>query len=402
MLNKYIYAKHIIQFAKFRKLDYPRAMDYEFKSPGQLITHLVEQRGWSKRILATVLDMSETVVNKMTTDVRPISANDALLLEEVFNVPASTFLELQTNYDLAKARIKTTPDQTRSARAQLFSALPVSAMIKRGWLNIEDIKNYKTVESELSRFFGVESASEIPVLPHAAKKTEVTRNTTAEQLAWLYRVRQIALEMIVPPASKTSIENAIDSLKPLRISEAAVRKVPEILSKAGIRFLIVESLPSAKIDGVCFWLAENAPVIALSLRFDRIDNFWFVLRHELEHARCGHGKGVISIDTELEKEGSNTTGILEEELVANEAAADFCAPTQKIESFIARKSPFFSERDLLGFAKIHQIHPGLVAGQLQRRTSRYELFRKHLVNISSHVVPSSVVDGWGTVAPTGV
>ena len=378
-------------------------MTNEFKSPGQLITHLVEQRGWSKRILATVLGLSETVVNKMTTDVRPVSASDALLLEEVFNLPASRFLELQSSYDLAKARIKAAPDRSRSERAQLFSALPVSAMIKRGWLDIEDIKNYKEVENELSKFFGVESASQIPIFHHAAKKTEVAGDTTSDQLAWLYRVRQIALEMIAPPASKTSIEKAIEALRPLRISEAAIRKVPEILSKAGIRFLIVESLPSAKIDGVCFWLAENAPVIALTLRFDRIDNFWFVLRHELEHARCGHGKqGTVNIDTELEKVEIGTANILEEEKQANYAASDFCVPSKKMESFIARKSPFFSERDLLGFAKIHQIHPGLVAGQLQKRTNRYELFRKYLVNVSSHVVPSSVVDGWGTVAPTEV
>jgi len=279
-------------------------MENEFKSPGQLITHLVEQRGWSKRVLATVLDMSETVVNKMTTDVRPISATDAILLEDVFGIPASTFLDLQSRYDLAKARIKSAPDPKRSERVHLFNALPIASMIKRGWIDVQDIKDYNAIEAELSKFFQVESPSEIPVLPHAAKKTNVASDTTAEQLAWLYRANQIALEMIVPPASKSSIENAIESLIPLRISEASIRKVPEILAKAGIRFVIVESLPSAKIDGVCFWLADNAPVIALTLRFNRIDNFWFVLRHELEHALRGHGKSFVKIDVELEKGNS--------------------------------------------------------------------------------------------------
>lgn len=377
-------------------------MSQEFKTPGQLITYLVEQKGWSKRVLATVLGMSETVVNKMTTDVRPISAGDAILLEEIFNISATTFLELQSSYDLAKARIKASPDQGRSDRAQLFSELPVTAMIKRGWININDLKDHALIESELSKFFGVQSASDIPILSHAAKKTEVTSGTTAEQLAWLYRTRKIALEMVIPPATKKSIGNAIESLKPMRISDTAIRKVPEILAKAGIRFLIVESLPSAKIDGVCFWLADNAPVIAMTLRFDRIDNFWFVLRHELEHALCGHGKDTINIDTELEKNSTDVTDIIQEEKIANDAAADYCSPHNKIKSFIARKSPFFSERDLLGFARIHQIHPGLVAGQIQRRTGRYDLFRKHLVKVSPNIISTSIVDGWGTVAPTEV
>ena len=377
-------------------------MKNEFKSPGQLITHLVEQRGWSKRALSTVLDMSETVVNKMTTDTRPISATDALLLEDVFNVPASTFLELQTQYDLAKARIKSAPDPKRAERVLLFNALPIASMIKRGWIDVQDIKDYKTIETELAKFFQVESTSEIPVLPHAAKKTNVAGNTTPEQLAWLYRVKQIALEMIVPPASKSSIEKAIESLIPLRISEASIRKVPEILAKSGIRFVIVESLPSAKIDGVCFWLADNAPVIALTLRFNRIDNFWFVLRHELEHALLGHGKNTIQIDAEIEKGDLPNQDIDEEENLANEAAENFCVPSKKIESFIARKSPLFSERDLLGFAKINQIHPGLVVGQLQRRTGRYDLFRKHLVSVNLYITPAAIVDGWGTVASLGV
>ena len=374
-------------------------MESDFKSPGQLISHLVNEKGWSKRVLATVLGMSETIVNKMTTDVRPISASEALLLEEVFDVPADNFLDLQTKYNLAKAKIKSTPDAGRAARAELFTKLPISAMVNRGWLKIPDVKDFVTVESELQQFFGVRSSKDIPVFPHAAKKTEVATGTSSAQLAWLYRVRKIALEMIVPPATKSSIENAIKLITPLRVSEASTRKVPEILQKCGIRFLIVEGLPSAKIDGVCFWLSDSAPVIALAMRFDRIDNFWFVLRHELEHARCGHGKTIITIDSDMES-GSENGEILEEERVANEAAADFCAPAKKMDSFIARKSPLFSERDLLGFSKIHKTHPGLATGQIHARTERYELFRKHLVKVSPYVIPASIVDGWGSVAST--
>ena len=58
-----------------------------------------------------------------------------------------------------------------------------------------------------------------------------------------------------------------------------VRKLghaPRILAEAGIRFTIVESLSTAKIDGACLWLDDQAPVIATSFRYDRIDNFWFV------------------------------------------------------------------------------------------------------------------------------
>jgi HTH-type transcriptional regulator/antitoxin HigA len=175
------------------------------------------------------------------------------------------------------------------------------------------------------------------------------------------------------------------------------------LAEAGVRFLLVEALAGSEIDGVCFWLDESSPVIALSLRFDRIDNFWFVLRHELEHVLQLHGRIAISVDSEMEgARGGVGPEIPEEERIANRAAADFCVSQEALEGFIARKAPFFAERDIIGFAAIAQIHPGLVAGQLQRRIDRYDRFRKHLVKIRRIIAPGAMVDGWGDVAPVGL
>jgi HTH-type transcriptional regulator/antitoxin HigA len=59
----------------------------------------------------------------------------------------------------------------------------------------------------------------------------------------------------------------------------------------------------------------------------------------------------------------------------------------------------FAERDIRGFAATLQVHPGIIAGQLQHETGRYDLFRNHLVKIRSVVTPNAYVDGWGDVAP---
>jgi HTH-type transcriptional regulator/antitoxin HigA len=179
--------------------------------------------------------------------------------------------------------------------------------------------------------------------------------------------------------------------------------VPRILTESGIRFVIVESLTNAKIDGACLWLDDASPVIGMSMRFDRVDNFWFVLSHELAHVLEGHGKAAVMLDTELEGDRAGTgLEIPEEERVANRAASEFCVPQDKLDRFIARKAPFFAERDLIGFARTAGVHPGLVAGQLQRHVGRYDLFRKHLVKIRDKVTPGAMVDGWGDVAPVGL
>jgi HTH-type transcriptional regulator / antitoxin HigA len=373
------------------------------RTPGQLIEQLLAGKGWTKRVLAIVLGINETAVNKVVADKQAVTAELALALGDVFDESPERFLDLQKRYDLAKAQIAARPDPGRRTRARLFGDLPVSDMIKRGWLDAEDVRDVAKVEAALTKFFGVASTDEIEILPHAAKKTDVTTDVTPAQLAWIYRVKEITQEMI---AARYMPGGAIEALRRLRLLLSApeeARKVPRILTESGIRYVIVESLPSAKIDGVSFWLSDTQPVIGMSLRFDRIDNFWFVLRHEIEHILRRHGRGAAVLDTELEGEKAGAgPSVPDEERIANLAAADFCVPAKDMDRFIERKTPFFAERDILGFARTLKVHPGLVAGQLQNRTGRYDRFRPHLAKIRSIIIPNAISDGWGNVAPVGI
>jgi HTH-type transcriptional regulator/antitoxin HigA len=132
--------------------------------------------GWSQRLLAIVLGMDETGVNRIVANKRPIDAPLALTLEEVFRVPAERFLDLQKSYDLALARIEVKPDPERATRARLYGDLPVSEMIKRGWIKAKDVRD-PLVRSELMRFFQANRIEDIEILPHAAKKTSVKWST---------------------------------------------------------------------------------------------------------------------------------------------------------------------------------------------------------------------------------
>ncbi|MDX1952547.1 MAG: helix-turn-helix domain-containing protein [Verrucomicrobiota bacterium] len=379
-------------------------MPTEFKTPGQLIQALLDERGWSKRVLAVVLGASETGINKIINGKQPLTADMALSLKDVFGIPAERFLELQKHLELEQAKLFAMEDSGLAVRAKLFGAIPVDEIIKRGWMpGVADIRDFQRVETGLMKFFKASSLDQIEVFPHSAKKTNVSEPATPIQIAWLYRVKEIASEMLVPRYSPSAVMAAIPKLRELLVSHAAIRKVPRILQDCGVRYVIVEKLPGAKIDGVCFWLDDQSPVIGMSIQYDRIDNFWFVLRHELEHVIQGHGKNAMMIDADLHGEGAGTgESIAEEEKVANAAASDFCTPKKSIESFIARKAPLFKERDLIGFANTLAIHPGVVVGQLQRKTGHYELFRSHLVKVRSIIATEAMIDGWGTVAPVGL
>lgn len=368
-----------------------------YRTPGQLIEALLTKRGWNNRVLAAVLEVEETGISKLISSKKAVTPEVAISLEEVFGVPAERFLELQRNLDLAKARIVTIPNPARAERAQVFTELPIAELIKRRWIRVDNIRDLDAVDKALCDFFEGQSPSQIASTPHAAKKTSAGEQASSAQLAWLYRVRQIAKELLVPKYQEAAAHAAIPKLQALLSAPEEARHVPRILQECGIRFVVVEALKSSKIDGVCLWLDDRSPVIGMTMRFDRMDNFWFVLRHEMEHVLRSHGKVEPSLDVDLNEEVVD-----EEEKLANAAASEFCAPRARIDSFIKRKAPIFPERDFLGLAKVLGVHPALVAGQIQFKTGRYDLFRSHLTKIRDRVLPCAVVDGWGDVAPVGL
>lgn len=358
--------------------------------PGEYIKEELEARGLNQRDLAFVLDCPEQSLTLILNGKRGVSVEMAKQLGAALNVSPELFVNLQRAYDLAHAQ---NPNPGIAARAHMQSRYPLREMISRNWLKDGGAAE---LEQQLAALFGVASANEVPYLRHAAKKTNY-EEIPPEQLAWLFRVKQIAHAMPVPKYSPEALLEAVDEMKKLLESPDGARHVPRLLAEAGVRFIIVEALPKSKIDGVAFWLNADSPVIGLSSRFDRIDNFWFVLRHEIEHVLQKHGQAQEMIDSDLAMgTGENIT---EEERVATAAALDFCVPTARLEMFIARKQPFFYEKDVLAFSQTYKVHPGLVVGRIQHSTRKYGFLRKYQVKIRQHVLPGAMSDGWGHAAP---
>jgi HTH-type transcriptional regulator / antitoxin HigA len=355
------------------------------RHPGHYIKEEMEERGWSQRDLAFILGVSEQAINPILNGKRGVSPEMAKALGEAFDVPAEFFANLQQAYDLALAR---TPDASVAVRRDMQTAFPIREMIKRGWLEQSDAT---MLQIQLTRFF------DVPSFEHAAKRTP--GDISPAQTAWLYRVRQIAKSITVPAYSEKALRSAIEKEFPSFLyAPDEIRNVPRILADCGIKLVFVEKLPNAKIDGVCFWL-DGVPVIGMSLQHDRIDNFWFVLRHECEHVLNQHGKEQEMIDIDLE---SSAVSISEEERIANDAASDFCAPSARLDEWLRRKKPYYYERDVLGLSRTLQRHPGIVIGQIRRRLNRYDYLTRYLVKVRHYVLPSAIADGWGQTVPVSL
>lgn len=367
--------------------------------PGEFIREEVEARGWSQRDLAYILGVPEQAVNLIVSGKRGISPEMAKALGEAFDVSAEYFANLQQAFEMSNAR---SPDPSIARRRMLQNVYPVREMIRRGWLADTDVD---LLEAQMMRFFCRDNIGDVPYLAHAAKKANYSETTPA-QLAWLFRVRQIASEMVVPAYSERKLRELIAELPRYMIDPEEIRLLPRALTECGVRYAIVETLPKANIDGVCFWLGDTSPVVGMTIRQDRIDNFWFVLRHELEHVLNKDGVGELSaetVDVELEGEMAGSGDVLSpEERRANAAAANACVPAEELESFFIRKYPFISERDVLGFAGRVRRHPGIVVGQLQRKMGRYNWLSRYKVKIRHHLIGVTTVDGWGASAPVSL
>jgi HTH-type transcriptional regulator/antitoxin HigA len=230
-----------------------------------------------------------------------------------------------------------------------------------------------------------------PTFAHAAKKTAYKDAASRVQLAWLNRAKQTAKAVQATKFYNQALRDAIPELRSCMEYTDAIRNVSAILAKAGVRLVIVEHLPGSKMDGACFWI-NGSPVIALSLRYDRVDNFWFNLFHEIDHILHGEGKN----DPIYEIIDQDAQGLPANEVRANDAAADYCIPKAEMDDFVARHNPLFTKQVLLGFARRLNIHPGLVAGQLQgRKLIPFSFHREMLEKIRQAVTSSVLTDGFG-------
>lgn len=366
--------------------------------PGEFIRDELEARGWAQDDLAEVMGRPLTLVNEIIKGKRGITPETAKGLGEAFETSAEYWMNLQTACQLANSHLQT---ESVARRSRLYEKAPIRVMIRRNW--IEPSANIDVLEKRVCDFFGLDDISQEPkLISHASRKSTTYAETNPVQTAWLYRVIHLSKSVTATKFTLTKLNDSIDQLSLLLQNPHDIRGIPKILSECGVKFLIVEPLPQSKIDGVSIWV-NDSPIVALSLRYDRIDWFWHTLSHELVgHIKHGDGKDVPALDIDL-LEQQNNTGRPPFEIDADNSAAAFLIPQTELDDFIARVSPIYSATRIIGFANKIHVHPGIVVGQLQYRSElNYSQHRDMLVKIRDIITESALTDGWGHTLPGNI
>jgi len=364
-------------------------IDKDLFPPGEYIRDELEARGWTQEDLADITGRPSTAISQIINGGKAVTPRTAQQLAAAFGTTAELWLNLESAFRLALDKA----DQSEvGRRARIYDKAPVSDMTRRHW--IPKCQTTPELEHETLKFLDIGSLDEEPSLAAAARKSSKHGETTATQIAWLCRVRQLGQTLPAARFTRARMEKHLGELHALTTSEQEVRKVPAILGKMGIRFVVVQHLPKTKIDGYTLWLRKDQPVIAVSLRYDRIDGFWHTLAHELSHVRHGDRPAVDSNLVGASREEPED----ETERRANTEASEWLIPSSTLDSFIMRTRPRYSKQRIIQFANLHQIHPGIVVGRLQFRGEiEYRHNREMLVSVKDILTDTALTDGWGNV-----
>jgi HTH-type transcriptional regulator / antitoxin HigA len=358
---------------------------------GKYIKDELLARGWTQADLAYVMGRKPTEISSLMVGRRQLSPELAQVLGVVLGGGAERWLQIDAAYRLSQTDYV---DRAVLLRSELFS-FPIKEMQKRRW--IAETRDAAELRQELDRFFSDDvlgrPRSDSYDLPFGAsfKRTIKESSLNNSEKAWLARARQLAQACPVASFNESVLPKLKTELRGLAAKTQAAHRVPALLTGAGIRYVVVEPLPSVEIDGAAFWLDSDSPVIAMSLRFDNIGSFWFALMHELDHIEF---RDAFSFD-DLQ---SNPHDEAEERASWN--AANLLVPQHELREFIKACAPRYSEARINNFATRLQIHPGIIVGQLQHQNElSYAAHRKLLTKVRDLVTQFAFTDGWNQPVP---
>jgi HTH-type transcriptional regulator/antitoxin HigA len=249
---------------------------------------------------------------------------------------------------------------------------PLKVMYERGWFDwFTGNWNQAREQAEelLLRFFNNNlDLQAIPAL-HRQKVRSGSREDLFALHAWKTRVVRVATaKRLKTPFDAAAINDKfVSNLRALSLYENGPKLAVSLLEQYGVAMVIESHLKGTHLDGAALRMAGGAPVIALTLRHDRLDNFWFCLFHELAHVTrhlCGDDAEAFFDD-------------LDEQAVGAEAEADAFAMDGLIppaEWAKIKKADRLTARRITEEARRLVVHPAVIAGRIRREQHDYSLF----------------------------
>ncbi|KWZ41807.1 hypothetical protein WS72_02210 [Burkholderia savannae] len=251
-----------------------------------------------------------------------------------------------------------------------WAKFPVKEMVARGWFAKLSSKVAKSADELVKTFI---SDVGLQFGGTAFRRTiggQAYSPTTKYALhAWLARVIQKArARSDVPRSFSADVLSGefLRELAQLSWFEQGPLLAVEFLEKHGIVVVMESQLKGTALDGAALKDSDGTPIVALTLRQDRLDNFWFTLLHEVAHLWKHVGQEETFLD-DLEVSSEDRR-----EVEANRLAREAFIPRVVWKRSDAFVSP--SKENIDSLARELKISPAVIAGRLRRELNNYQLF----------------------------
>lgn len=335
-----------------------------FPTPAAAIEFRMDQAGLAKRDLIPFLG-SRSRVSEVLSGKRTITMSMARALHRHLGIPAEVLLqEPGASFD----------PEYEDLEPERF---PLMAMAKAGWIpDVPDLKDHaeELVRGLIERAGGPQAAA----APLYRKNDHRRMNAKTDDFAlraWCWQV-MAAAQKNLPAATYepgTVTPEFLRSLARLSASRHGPGRVKDFLAESGIGFEYVRHLPRTHLDGAAIQLHDGRPVIGMTLRYDRIDNFWYTLMHELAHVSLhldNGGEDTAFVDDHSLRDVESATGD-SREAEADRMAEDVLIPTDVWNDGAILDRP--GAMEVVDLASEANVHPAIVAGRVRHKLGNYRL-----------------------------
>lgn len=326
--------------------------------PGEILADLLDEQGFTQARVAALMGRPAQVINEIVKGKKSITAETAVGLESVLNMPATFWMNLQAIYDNTRARIA--ERTTLEAQTPFLKDFRYNQLVKRGW--VEHAKDRVEQVRIMCKYLGVASLHNHAATVPASFRITGGGNYSNEALAvWLRRGELLARDMELPSFDRQRFLAALPEIRRLTTEPPAVfhPRMVELCETAGVAFVAVEELPKVGANGATRWLHTGNPLIQLNLKWKWADIFWFTFFHEAGHVMQPKRHEVLHYTRR------RLAADLPYEAEANDFAQDSLIPPHHWQYIKDEVITFLSASRVNALAQEVGIDPGIIVGRLQ-------------------------------------
>lgn len=329
--------------------------------PGYYIADIIEDMGISQAEFATRMGTTAKTLSQLINGQANISNDLAKKLSAMLGTSIDVWQNLQNAYNQKLIEIQQAKDI--DAQAELVKKIDYKYFVEV--IGLPTARSVGDKITNLCKYFKVADLR-IMLQPDFLVSFRLSPSCNSDKniinsRAWVQTAINISKSIKTKPYNAEKLKGYLLELRNMTIKnpDEFLPRMREIFAECGVAFVLLPHLKNSGVNGAVKWISEDRVVLAMNNRGLDADKFWFSLFHEIKHVFQQKIKTVFVSGTVEEIKDINNN--LEAE--ADMFAMNCLIPPEAYKTFSPSK--YTSDDEIVEFARMIGIHPGIVAGRLQ-------------------------------------